>query len=295
MSDLIDRLAGATLVKAHVKGYTKKDGTVVKDYDTASPLRVRSSAPSASKPPGWFQAKYGGGGQKLTAPQFGLFGGGGSAASKPKPKPKAWHPELNEKGEKVPIYEPHKPSDAAAWAHGDQVAVLVAGGGDAPAQLNGTPLAPWADAPTSEAAWEDVDGQAEIDEPAFHCPEHLEPAAGVVVREPDGRFWLVAPTNGFGGSPHVFPKGRTEDMPLQASAIKEAYEEMGLQVRITGFVGDFNRTQTRTRFYLAERVGGTPAKMGWESQAVLLVPGDKLGEYLTGGANAGVLAAVQDL
>ena len=74
-----------------------------------------------------------------------------------------------------------------------------------------------------------------------------------------------------------------------------AFEESGLQVAIISFIGDFNRTLTRTRYYLAKRVGGTPSKMGWESQAVLLVPLDQLSEYLTGTANASVLAALESL
>lgn len=306
MSELEKKLADAQLVKAHVKGYWRKDGTFVKDYDTPPadpPAAARQSpAPTAapepvpapkthSQPPGWFQSKYGGAGHKPTVPALGLFAG---PQAKPKAPPKVWHPELDTKGKKVPIFKPHQASDPSCWAHADQVAVVTPGG-ELPEQLNGIALTPWTTAPKTEAEWEHVDGQVEIDEPPFECPEHLEPAAGVVVEEPDGRLWLVAPTNGFGGAPHVFPKGRTDDMPLQASAIKEAYEESGLQVEINGFVGDFNRTQTRTRFYLAKRVGGTPAAMGWESQAVLLVPREKLGEYLTGGANVGVLAAVQGL
>lgn len=36
----------------------------------------------------------------------------------------------------------------------------------------------------------------------------FEPAAGVVIEETDGRFWLVAPTNQAGGYAVTFPKGR---------------------------------------------------------------------------------------
>lgn len=205
--------------------------------------------------------------------------------------PKAWHPELNTKGHKVPIDKPHQASDPVSWASGDQVA-LVTPGGTLPEQLNGIPFAPWADIPQTEGEWEDVDGQAELYEPPFHCPGHLGAAAGVIIKEQDGRVWIAAPTNGFGGS-YVFPKGRTDGMSLQATAIKEAFEESGLQVAIISFIGDFNRTLTRTRYYLAKRVGGTPSKMGWESQAVLLVPLDQLSEYLTGTANASVLAALE--
>src|SRR3546814_18781734 len=49
---------------------------------------------------------------------------------------------------------------------------------------------------------------------------------------------------------------------------------------ITGFVGDFTRTTSVARLYRAVRVGGTPASMGWESQAVHLVPKDQLYRFL---------------
>jgi 8-oxo-dGTP pyrophosphatase MutT (NUDIX family) len=51
-------------------------------------------------------------------------------------------------------------------------------------------------------------------------------AAGAVVMEPDGRLWLVAPSNGFGGYLATFPKGRVEPgISLQATAIREVWEE----------------------------------------------------------------------
>jgi 8-oxo-dGTP pyrophosphatase MutT (NUDIX family) len=67
----------------------------------------------------------------------------------------------------------------------------------------------------------------------------------------------------------------------QASASREAYEEAGLKVRITGFLADSNRSQSYTRYYLAQRVSGHPARMGWESQAVHLVPRAALVDFLT--------------
>ena len=102
-------------------------------------------------------------------------------------------------------------------------------------------------------------------------------AAGAVIEEADGRLWLVAPTNGYAGYKTTFPKGRPESgASLQVTAIREAYEEAGLKVEITGFLADLPRSQTQTRYYTARRVGGTPAAMGWESQAVHLVPRSKL-------------------
>ena len=54
------------------------------------------------------------------------------------------------------------------------------------------------------------------------------------------------------------------------------YEESGLRVRLLRHLVDVRRSQTYTRYYLAERVGGSPADMGWESQCVMLVPLSKL-------------------
>ena len=67
---------------------------------------------------------------------------------------------------------------------------------------------------------------------------------------------------------------------MQANAIKEAFEESGLQVEIVGHIGDFERTTSVARMYRARRVGGDPTASGWESQAVSLVPKEKLHEIL---------------
>ncbi|MGF6937113.1 ADP-ribose pyrophosphatase YjhB (NUDIX family) [Paraburkholderia sp. UCT70] len=150
-----------------------------------------------------------------------------------------------------------------------------------PAQLSGIPFEPWSDAPQSHEAWNTVVGQADIVEPPFNCPKGKDEAAGVVVCEADGRIWLVSPSNGYAGYQNTFPKGRVEkNSPRQAAAIREAFEECGLQVEITAFLADSVRSLTYTRYYLARRIGGTPAAMGWESQAVHLVPFKKLGGFL---------------
>jgi len=98
------------------------------------------------------------------------------------------------------------------------------------------------------------------------------------VVEPDGRVWVVAPTNAYLGTRATFPKGKGTD--LKATALKEVFEESGLRVELTGFLADSTRTTSRTRYYLARRVGGSPAAMGWESQAVLLVPVGQLRNVL---------------
>jgi hypothetical protein len=61
-------------------------------------------------------------------------------------------------------------------------------------------------------------------------------------------------------------------MSLRGNALKEGFEESGLRVVLTGFLCDSIRSTSVTRYYAARRVGGNPARMSWETQAVHLVP-----------------------
>lgn len=203
-----------------------------------------------------------------------------------------WHPKLDDKGRKVRVDYPSQATNGASWIDPASIATVVAGGQVPPSELNGIAFVSWSDVPTSVPEWADVPGQnLQLDEPEFKCPRYLRAAAGVVIEEDDGRVWLVSPTNAFGGYRNTFPKGRLDEgLRLQATAIKEAYEESGLRVRIDGWVGDFPRSQTYTRFYRARRVGGTPANMGWESQAVHLVPWGDLSGLLNVETDRAVLA-----
>jgi 8-oxo-dGTP pyrophosphatase MutT (NUDIX family) len=192
-----------------------------------------------------------------------------------------YHPMPDEHGNPVLLKNPSKATSMASWSQVNAV-VTVTPRGQMPAELNGIRFDDWHDVPTSHKDWACVVGQCDFEEPAFRPPHGKMPAAGVVVEEADGRFWLVAPSNAFGGYLATFPKGRIDNIgSRQASAIREAYEEAGLKVNITGFLADSNRTQSYTRYYLAQRVGGNPALMGWESQAVHLVPREALGDFLT--------------
>jgi 8-oxo-dGTP pyrophosphatase MutT (NUDIX family) len=192
-----------------------------------------------------------------------------------------FHPMPNDDGKPVALKTPSQPSSLAAWLD-PSIAATVIPGGAVPDQLNGIPFAQWRDVPDTHAGWNRVPGQLAFEEPAFKLPAGMAAAAGVVIEEADGRIWLVSPSNAFGGYTTTFPKGRVEgDVNMQASAIREALEEAGLQVRITGFLADSARTQTFTRYYLGQRVGGSPALMGWESQAVHLVPMADLAAFLT--------------
>ncbi len=203
------------------------------------------------------------------------------------------HPRPGEKDEPVLIKHPHHASASSTWDSPDAVATFVPDG-DVPLALHGVPFRQWRDHPTTAEGWDYVDGvNDDLAEPPVKTRPGKSIGAGVIIEEPDGRVWLTAPTNGFGGYDATFPKGTAEGgLSLQANAIKEAFEETGLKIRITGFVGDFERTTSVARMYRAVRVGGTPVAMGWESQAVHLVPKGDLYEHLNGWADHPVAEAV---
>lgn len=191
------------------------------------------------------------------------------------------HPCPDEKGNTVHIKHPHTPSSPDSWDDANAIATFVPGG-DCPDELIGIPFDSWFDHPEDED-WSEVEGQLEeLEEPPMQMKPGLTPASGVVIEECDSRVWLVSPMNGYGGYANTFPKGKEEtgELTWQANAIKEAYEESGLQVRIVEFIGDVERTTSVTRYYRAVRVGGMPVDMGWESQAVHLVPISQLGDFL---------------
>lgn len=209
------------------------------------------------------------------SPRGGQFRGAGATTAL---SLAATHPKGGENGEPITIHYPSQPTTRGTWHDRHAEAVFVPGGANPPT-INGVPFAPW----TPPKSWGNVAGQKKLAEPplptakdAFGMPKRA--GAGVVIREPDGRVWIIEPTNHFGGYQHTFPKGGAEPgiKRLQANAIKEAWEETGLKVKITGLLGDHEGDTSITRYYLAERVGGTPKQAGWETQAVKLVPAELL-------------------
>lgn len=166
--------------------------------------------------------------------------------------------------------------------------VKWSGKGAATEKLPGAPLAPWTAAHAKDFNWAGIPDKPGIDpgEPpvGFYTTKRGEKVpkrmgAGVLIREPDGRVWVVEPKNHFGGYANTFPKGGLEKgLSLQQTAIKEAFEESGLQVEITGHVGDFERDTSVARYYTARRIGGDPNDFGWETASVKLVPPAALGK-----------------
>lgn len=174
------------------------------------------------------------------------------------------HPLPNDDGHAVTIHLPSRPTPLAAWLDPARIATVVPRG-ELPPELDGVPLTPWK-APL-------IFSPQPVAEPPFVLPAGLAAAAGVAVVEDDGRVWLVSPTNRFGGYETTFPKGRVDrGASLQHTAVREAFEESGLMVELVAHLADVRRTQTFTRYYIARRIGGSPAAMGWETQAVHLVP-----------------------
>jgi len=243
------------LLKAHVKGYSRKDGVYVRPHDRAG----MPSMTTASKPVG----------------------------------PVHYHPRRGENGEKVIVKTPTMQSLPSTWHNPRAVATFVPDG-DAPASINNIPLTKWRDHPQTNMGGDFCDGiNEDLEEPDFLLPPGKKAGSGVVIEEPDGRVWVIAPTNAYGGYETTFPKGTAEpDLSLQGNALKECFEEAGLQVEITGFIGDFARTTSVARMYSARRVGGTPIAASWESQGVMLVPRDKLRDMLNMWSDQAVVDAI---
>lgn len=206
----------------------------------------------------------------------------------------AYHPRRNENGKLVALKSPSLPTGLDTWAKQGAMSCVVPQGA-MPPTLNDIAFQSWSAAPTMIADWEALASQFRIEEPPFNAPNGYKRSAGVVVRESDGRIWLVAPSNGFGGYKATFPKGQLDGRSPQAAALTEAFEETGLQVRILSHLIDVKRTTTYTRYYLAERIGGNPADMGWESQAVMLVPQEKLGQIADNRNEVAIIEALSNV
>ncbi len=180
------------------------------------------------------------------------------------------HPRKNDHGKTVEIYKPHQATPLASWVESWSIATVVPDG-PVPASVNGVPIISAQEGLCSRENWEHLAQTMDFEEPPFEA-EGLKPAAGAVVVEPDGRLWLVSPTNQFGQYTNTFPKGKANGLSLKATALKEVFEELGLVVELFEHLIDITRTTSRTRYYLARRKAGNPADMGWESQAAHLVP-----------------------
>jgi 8-oxo-dGTP pyrophosphatase MutT (NUDIX family) len=162
-----------------------------------------------------------------------------------------------------------------------------------PASLNGVDFSSY----SAPEDWAGIDGKLlnNLTIPEYFPIAGKKTSTGTIIVEPDGRVWVVEPTNHFGGYKNTFPKGNHEEgLTMQENAIKETWEETGLKVKITGFVGDFEGDTSQTRYFLAQRTDGTPVEHGWESQAVKLVPVDQLDGLLNKARDKKILEAIKN-
>jgi 8-oxo-dGTP diphosphatase len=78
---------------------------------------------------------------------------------------------------------------------------------------------------------------------AFYNPK---PVAGAIPREPDGRIWLLR--RGFepGAGKWTFPGGFVDlGESVEEAAVREAKEELEVDIAVTGLVGLYSRPQDR--------------------------------------------------
>lgn len=137
-----------------------------------------------------------------------------------------------------------------------------------PGTLNGIDFAP---APPK--FWEQVK-DVDLNEPD---PIRNVDRVGVLIREPDGRIWIVQPTNQFGNRNYTLPGGGVEaGLSMQQNALKEVWEETGLQVKLTGHLGDFRDSNNNNngRLYIGERIGGAP----WDAKIENHIRSNKTGQ-----------------
>lgn len=210
---------------------------------------------------------------------------------------KHYHPRSDDQGRPVQLKAPRQGSALSSWTDPKQIAT-ISPNGPGPESLNGIAFADWAEAPTTAAGWEEqvAHNSGSFAEPPLVSIPGKATASGVVIIEEDGRVWVVSPTNAFGGYVNTFPKGKLDDgLSLRGNAVKEGYEESGLQVALTGFLCDSHRSTSVTRYYTARRVGGHPAQMCWETEAVHLVPKAQLAALASHPNDQGILQALQAL
>ncbi|MGM0984692.1 MAG: NUDIX hydrolase [Pseudomonadota bacterium] len=219
----------------------------------------------------------------------------------------SYHPHLDDQGQPVVLEAPSSPTPLSTWADPTAIARVVPQG-PLPEVLNGLALRPYREdeAPGPEGPWEAAEatrghgptqgmgaGSSGPQASPLTVSPGKPPAAGAVVVEPDGRVWVVHPSNAFGGYQATFPKGKqAPGLSLEQTAIQETFEEAGLVVTLTRWLVDVPRSTSMTRYYLAQRIGGSPAAMGWESQAVSLVPIDRLHEVVTHPNDTPILEAL---
>lgn len=192
------------------------------------------------------------------------------------------HPCLDENGKPVVVGHPSVSTALESWTDPKGVAILSrTDKHEIPTELNEIPFNDQLSIDDDVWQWLDRVPDCLPDEPEFVMPPGFRASSGCVVVEPDNRIWVVFPTNEYAGVKTTFPKGRLEPvLSLVQNAVKETWEESGLLVKPVAFLTDITRTKFVTRFFIARRIDGSPDLAGWESQAVGLMPVEKLPDFI---------------
>ncbi len=132
------------------------------------------------------------------------------------------------------------------------------------------------------------------DDPAAPEPNSLVPAAVAVVAREDGAVLLIRRTD---NGNWALPGGAIEmNESIADAAIRETFEETGIQVEVTGLLGVYSdprhvihftsNDEVRREFSVAltaRPVGGAPTPSSESSEVRWVAPGD-LARYNTGSA-----------
>jgi 8-oxo-dGTP pyrophosphatase MutT (NUDIX family) len=204
-----------------------------------------------------------------------------------------FHPKPRSDGTHVAIHHPSEATDLSTWTDRQAVATVIPEG-PVPDAIDDLPVqSQWA--ARGGIDWLAGANAATFHEPPFMPPSGSKAAAGAVVVEPHGRVWVVHPTNAFGGYRTTFPKGTVaHSASLRETALREVFEESGLLVELFDVLTDSQRSTSYTRYYLARRTAGSPADMGWESQACSLVPLSALADVLERTVDRKIAQRLQD-
>ncbi|MFP4338274.1 MAG: histidine phosphatase family protein, partial [Halothece sp.] len=119
-------------------------------------------------------------------------------------------------------------------------------------------------------------------EPPFDYPvKGSARKSGVTIVEPDGRVWMMKVKGNYGGENFSGPRGGSEPgLTDWQNAVKEAREELGLNVKIVDYLGDFDHmkggkatknSSAVTRQYVGVRTGGAPWDAASEADFVKLL------------------------
>ena len=127
-------------------------------------------------------------------------------------------------------------------------------------------------------------GGLEIDFPrSLHCPAcghraffNPKPVASTILREPDGRVWLLRRGFDPGASRWTFPGGFVDlGESVEQAAIREAREEVDIDVELRGLVGVYSRPEDGIVLVVFDAVPlGTPRTTPEATEVRAFTPAD---------------------